>query len=418
MTDPGPGCTALTKRELFPPAVIAAMLAFAGLPLYIHVPRYYAEDMDLGLATLGIVLLAARAVDSVQDPFIGRLADQWRGRREAWALVSGLLLFMGLALLFAPPGWGEALPRLVIGLLLAFTGFSALQIVVYDHGLAQAQATSGGYTRIALWREAGGLAGICLAATAPAAIRAAFGNEYAYVGYAVAFGLFTLFALKQMRSHWLASGTSFPDSGFRNALRVPGIAPILVFGFVNAMPTAVTSTLFLFFVTDILAAEIHAGPMLLVFFAAAATAAPAWAKFAGRVGRKTALVTGMTLSVPAFVWAYTLGPGDIGAFYVISAASGAALGADMTLAPAILASRIKGGGGRVFSLWTFLQKTALAIAAGVILPVLALTGYEPGATADEGGSALSVAYALVPCLLKLIAIPILLILVHDQGDNP
>ncbi|MCY4420400.1 MAG: MFS transporter [Gammaproteobacteria bacterium] len=416
MTEPH---AVLARRELFPPAAVAAMLAFAGLPLYIHAPRYYAQEMGVGLATLGIVLLAARAVDSLQDPVIGRLADRWPRHREAWALVSGLLLFTGFALLFAPPQWGEALPRLAIGLLAAFTGFSALQIAVYDHGLAQAKAAGGGYTRIALWREAGGLVGICLAAMAPAVLGSVFGAKFAYVGYAAVFGLFSLYALGQMRSYWLASGKSLPNTGFMDALRVPGIAPLLTFGFVNALPTAVTSTLFLFFVTDILATDIHAGPMLLVFFAAAAMAAPAWAQLAERVGRKVALTVGMSLSIPAFVWAYLLGAGDIGAFYAIAFASGAALGADMTLVSAMLAARIRESGGRMFSLWTFMQKTTLALGAGITLPALALAGYEPGSETltEEGRRALSVAYALVPCALKLIAIPVLWIGVSDQGDD-
>ena len=404
------------RRDLFPPAAVAAMLAFAGLPLYIHVPRYYSEEMGVGLAALGIVMLAARAVDSLQDPVIGRLADRLPRRREAWALVSGVLLAAGIGLLFAPPGWGEPLPRLAAGLLAAFTGFSALQIALYDHGLAQAEAAGGGYTRIALWREAGGLAGVCLAAAAPAALGAVFGAPFAYAGYAAAFGISALLVLRRMRGLWLVSGMSMPDTGFAGALRVPGVAPILAFGFFNALPTAVTSTLFLFFVADVLAAEAHAGPLLLVFFAAAAAAAPAWARLAGRIGRRAALAAGMTLSVPVFVWAWVLGPGDIVPFYAIAAASGAALGADMTLAPAMLAARIGGRGGRVFSIWTFLQKTALALAAGATLPALALAGYEPGAPAQDGRAALAAAYALVPCALKLAALQVLWIFVSDRGD--
>ena len=405
------------RRDLVPPAVIAAMLAFAGVPLYIHAPRYYAEEMGMGLGALGGVLLAARAVDSLQDPLIGRLADRWPGRREAWALGAGVLLVGGLGLLFGPPGWGEPLPRLAVGLLASFTGFSALQIALYDHGLAQAEAAGGGYTRIALWREAGGLVGICLAATAPALLGSLFGASLAYAGYAVAFGVFALFALGRMRGRWLASGRSVPDSSFAEALRVPGVAPILAFGFVNALPTAVTSTLFLFFVSDVLAAQDHAGPMLLVFFAAAAAAAPLWARLAGRIGRKAALATGMVLSVPVFFWAWMLGPGDITAFYTIAAASGAALGADMTLAPAMLAARIEHGAARVFALWTFLQKTALAVAAGATLPMLAVAGYEPGTPGRNGLESLATAYALVPCVLKLAAVPVLWIFVQDTGDE-
>lgn len=402
------------RRELLAPAAVAAMLAFAGLPLYIHAPRYYADEMGVGLATLGVVLLCARALDSLQDPLIGRLADRLPLRRETWALMSGALLCTGFALLFAPPGWGEPVPRLTVGLIAAFTGFSALQIALLDHGLAQATATGGGHTQIALWREAGGLAGICLAAAAPSVLEPSLGSSLAYVGYAVAFVAIAFIALGGMRRRWLASGRSLPSAGVAQALRAPGVKPLLAFGFVNTLPTAVTSTLVLFFLADILEAGVHGGPVLLVFFAAAACAAPCWARLAAGIGRRPALASGMALSVPIFVWAHALGTGDIVAFYVIAAASGAALGADMTLAPAMLAASITGGGGQVFALWTFLQKSALALAAGVVLPLLDLAGYEPGVPSEQGRMALSVAYALVPCALKIAALPMLLFLVNER----
>ena len=411
------GQVALARRELSNPGLVAGVLAFAGLPLYIHAPRYYAEDMGVGLALLGFALLGARIVDSVQDPLIGRLADRWARHREAWAVASGCLLVAGFALLFAPPNWGEPLPRLAGGLLTAFTGFSALQIALYDHGLAQAEHAGGGYTRIALWREAGGLAGICLAALTPALLASLIGEPFAYAGYALTFALLAALALAAMRNRWRASGRARTAAGFAAAVRADGVASLLVFGFVNALPTAVTSTLFLFFVGDVLAAEAHAGALLLVFFAAAALAAPGWARLADRIGRKATLAAGISLSIPAFVGAFTLGAGDVLPFYAISLASGAALGADMTLPPAMLAARIRGGGGRVFSLWTFLQKTALAAAAGATLPALSLAGYEPGTSTEEGLGALAVCYALVPCALKLFALAVLCATVTETRDR-
>ena len=393
------------------------MLAFAGLPLYVHTPRYYSQVIGIDLAALGAVLLALRVLDSVQDPAIGRLADGWPHRREPWALASGCLLVAGFAVLFAPPQWGQPLPRLAIGLAAAFTGFSALQIALYDHGLVQAERAGGGYTRIALWREAGGLAGICLAALAPVALGSILGLPSGFTAYAVVFSLLALLALGRMRGRWLASATSSNNRRFRQAMRVPGVGPMLVFGFVNSLPVAVTSTLFLFFVADILRAETHAGALLVVFFAAAATAAPAWTRLARRIGRKCALTAGMTLSVAVFLWAFTLGAGDVAVFYGIAAASGAALGADMTLAPAMLAARIRGGGGQVFSVWTFLQKTALAVAAGGALTGLGWAGYEPGTTDAAALAALAAAYALAPCALKLLAMPLLWLFVTDPGDN-
>ncbi len=406
----------LSRGELSRTSLLAAALAFGGLPLYVHAPRFYAEEMALGLPVLGAVLLAARAVDSVQDPIIGWLADRLRHRREIWAVAAMLLLAGGFLVLFAPPDWGAPLPRLVIGLLAAFTGFSALQIALYDHGLALAERAEGAHTRIALWREAGGLGGICLATMAPAVLGATIGPAGAFLGFSLLFIAVAVSASLVMARHWRASRSVHAGPGsFRRALASPGVVAMLSFGFVNALPTAVTSTLFLFFVADVLEAEAHAGPLLLLFFAAAASAAPAWARLADRMGRRRALACAMTLSILAFAWAYLLGPGDVAAFYAIAIASGAALGADMTLVPAMLAARIRDDGGRVFALWTFLQKSALALAAGIALPVLALTGFDPAeAVTDQGRGALSAAYALGPCLLKLLAIGALTLLPSDK----
>ncbi len=406
-----------TPRELAPPGLVAAMLAFAGLPLYVHAPRFYAQEIGFDLALLGALLLAARALDSFQDPLIGRLADRWPGRREPWALVSGCLLVGGFALLFAPPQWGHPTGRLTVGLVAAFTGFSALQIALYDHGLAQAETPGMGHTRIALWREVGGLAGICLAALAPAAFAPMLGESLAYTGYAGAFGLFALVVLATMRGRWLSSARAPFTGPFGLALSEPGVGPVLVFGFVNSLAVAVTSTLFLFFVADILEAEAHSGFVLMAFFAAAAAAAPAWARLAERIGRKMALTSGMALSVASFLWAYALGSGDVGIFYGIAVASGAALGADMTLTPAMLAARIRDGGAQVFSVWTFLQKSALAVGAGVSLAALGMAGYAPGATDDAALRALAAGYALAPCALKLLAIAALWLFVIDQGER-
>ncbi len=407
----------LTAANLTGPGATAAMLAFAGLPLYIHLPNYYAVEMEVELAVLGAVLLAARAFDSLQDPLIGRLADRWSHSRELWARVAGGLLVVGFLLLFAPPSWGEPLPRLIIGLLVAFSGFSALQIALYDHGLAQATKAGGGYTRIALWREVGGLAGICLAAAVPAVMVTIYGASLGYSGYAIFFTGFVVVVLMLMRGKWLASEESSVGVGFQEALRAPGVIPVLLFGLINALPTAVTSTLFFFFVDDILVAREQAGPILLVFFAAAATAAPAWARLADRIGRKATLAIGMSVSIPAFIGVVTLGSGDIIAFYAIVVASGVAIGADMILVPAMLAVKIRGGGARVFSAWTFLQKMALAVAAGTAFPLLALVGYEPGTLEESGLLALTLTYALVPCALKLVALVVLFTIVDEIGEQ-
>ena len=46
-------------------------LAFAALPIYVHLPRYYAATTGMELALLGAILLGARLVDAVIDPWLG-----------------------------------------------------------------------------------------------------------------------------------------------------------------------------------------------------------------------------------------------------------------------------------------------------------------------------------------------------------
>ena len=61
--------------------ILALPLAFAGLPVYLHAPDFYATSYGLSLAALGSVLLGLRVVDAVQDPLIGTFSDAFAHRR-------------------------------------------------------------------------------------------------------------------------------------------------------------------------------------------------------------------------------------------------------------------------------------------------------------------------------------------------
>jgi Na+/melibiose symporter-like transporter len=56
--------------------VLGLPLAFAALPIYVHVPHFYAETGGMELAVLGGILLGARLLDAGIDPWLGWLADR------------------------------------------------------------------------------------------------------------------------------------------------------------------------------------------------------------------------------------------------------------------------------------------------------------------------------------------------------
>jgi Na+/melibiose symporter-like transporter len=177
----------------------------------------------------------------------------------------------------------------------------------------------------------------------------------------------------------------------------------------GGIASAIPATLVLFYVEDVLRRPELAGAFLAAYFGAGAAGLPVWTGLSRRIGKARAWIVGMVLAVLAFLWAFALGPGDATPFLAICVLSGLALGADLTLAPSLLADVIDrdeaGGHGRhegaYFGLWSLATKASLALAAGIALPLLDALGYAPGRT--QHAFVLAAVYALVPCALKAAA---------------
>ncbi|WP_424968140.1 MFS transporter [Dinoroseobacter sp. S375] len=391
-------------------AVFAAMISAAGLPIYIHAPKFYVDSYGVSLTALGAVLFVLRLLDFGQDPLLGWLSE--RTRRARAAMVAGAVLVLAGSMigLFAvtPP----VAPLLWFGLTLTglFSAFSFLTISFYAQGVQAADRLGAkGHVRLAGWRETGALLGVCVAAVAPTIL---MGSSAPFTAFALGFAVLCLAALWAMRGQWSAVSVPQSDqSGFGIVLRDPVARRLLILALVNATPVAVSSTLFLFFVESRLQAPGLEGPLLLLFFLAAAASAPVWGKAAARFGAKRSLLFGMVLSILAFAGAATLGAGDTVLFALVCLGSGAALGADLTLLPAIFARRmaqIAPTAAEGFGLWSLVSKFTLAFAAVALLPLLETTGFKTGAdNPPQALQMLTFLYALVPCALKLVAIALL-----------
>lgn len=391
-------------------AAFSAMLAMAGLPIYIHAPKFYVDEYGVGLAALGTVLFALRLIDFVQDPALGWLAQATAGIRAGMIAAAGGVMAAAMLGLFAVVPPVAPLLWFALTLTLLFSAFSFLTICFYAQGVAKAESMGpDGHVRLAAWRETGALLGVCAAAAAPTLL--ALGPNPPFEAFAILFAAFALGAVWVMRLEW--SATPAPGAaldGFGAVLRDPIARRLLGVAFLNAAPVAVSSTLFLFYVESRLAAPGWEGPLLLLFFLSAAGAAPLWAAAARRHGEKPMLLAGMTLAILAFAGAALLGPGDQLLFALVCLASGAALGADLTLLSALFARRmahILPQGAAGFALWAFVSKATLAIAAITVLPFLQSQGFTGPASPPQALTALALTYALIPCALKFLAIALL-----------
>jgi Na+/melibiose symporter-like transporter len=405
--------------------VFGMPLAMLALPIYVYVPQFYAQRGGLTLAVIGAALLAARTAAAFIDPLLGWWITRSGGAYSRFVLIALPLLLAGYGALFHPPALagGLALSWFLASLMLVYTGFSLATIAHQSWGAALTQRP-GERARVAAVRESCGLLGVMTAAAVPAI--------FGYDALSVTFAAVLLIAaacllLKAPRPPIAApvfarvdAAPGLADAGGKARLGLAAmLAPfrqrrfraLFLVLMINGVAASIPATLFLFFAEDRLKLGANAGLFLLLYFASAAASMAVWPAVARRVGEARAWAGSMLLTAVVFIWAWGLGPGDAVSYGAICVLSGLALGADLALPPALLAGVIAGAGdsGRreaaYFGVWNWGVQMTLALAAGVALPVLEWLGYAPGT--GQGLGALSFAYALLPCCLKLLAAALL-----------
>ena len=385
-------------------------LAFAALPLYVVLPHYYASALGLPLATVGTLLLLVRLMDALAEPLLGRLSDLlYRRTVHAVLWVAGaaaLLLGGGMTGLFFPQVLGPtALATwMVAGLLFTCLAHSLLVIAHQAWGV-RLGGDGVQRSRIVAWREAPGLIGVVTAS----ALSVAWGAG-------TMLSVFTLALLAGWLALWLAprpaqaAAPALPWTAVWRPLWQAEFRRLLAVFLCNGIASAVPAALMLFFAQDRLqATPAQIALFLVLYFVSGALSMPGWLGLIRRFRLERAWLAGMLLAVACFGWAAALQGGQVAAFAVICVLSGAALGADLAVPGALLALLIARHGaqgahdGAYLGWWNLATKLNLALAAGATLPLLQWLGYVPGSRDPLALQRLAWIYALLPCVLKLMA---------------
>lgn len=399
-------------------SLYALMLAAAGIPLYIHLPQFASVNLGISLSAIGVVLLAIRVVDLVQDPLIGWAIDRWPRAQLGFAVLAALGLAVGFPALFSLQAGPHVVAQLVAILVLLFSAYSLGSILLYGRSATLAlRPEPEALMTLAGFREGGMLAGVIVAAIAPAVLVAMGAGGQGYPAFGWFLGAVAVIAAVVTVPLWrrpavLGAPPSLVGMGEAGALRLLGLA------LANSLPVAITSTLFLFFVEDRLMLPDAAGPLLTLFFLSAGLSVPLWTHVSKRLGPKRTLMISMPLSIAGFGLTAFLPAGDWLGFAAVCVAAGAALGADTVLLPAMFSLALTRAGlnaSLAFGIWAFAGKLGLALAAFVVMPLLAWYGFAPSQTNSvQAISALNIAYAVVPCVLKLGAFALVLRLPDDR----
>ena len=411
----------LAARQLIAYGAPALPLAALTLPVYVYLPQFYAQEMGLGLATVGLVLLLARIWDVFTDPVIGILSDRtplrW-GRRRAWVLAGTPLVMLAVWTLLVP-GQGAGWAHLLGWSLVLYLGWSMVILPLNAWG-AELSTAYHERTRIAGFREGAVLLGTLVALTLPPLLGVGEAGEARE-----ALRIIAILVLVLLPPTVLALVVLTPEPrvrrhgavGFVAGLRLmadnrPFRRLILAY-LVNAVANGLPATLFLLFVEHVLRAGDEAGVLLLVYFLCGLLGVPLWVRLSRRFGKNRTWCGAMLASCGVFIWAPFLAAGDVGWFVVVCVLTGLCVGADLVLPSAMQAdvvdedTAVSGAQrtGLFFAVWSMATKLSLALAVGLAFPVLDFAGFsEDGASPPEALAVLAVLYGGVPVIFKLMAI--------------
>lgn len=400
-------------------ALPALPLALLTLPLYVIVPGTYAM-LGLPIATVGAILLAVRLFDAFSDPLVGWLCDRTGrrfGRRRTWLAAGVPLTALAAFMVFSPPDQVTASHLLVWSAALSLGWTVAL--VPYQAWGAELSDSYDGRSRVTATREGLAFFGTLAALLTQYVVA---DNERTLEVFAAIVGI----GLPLAALVTLALTPEPPDRSVRRLPLLEGLRKVgsnrpfvrlLVAYLVNGLANGLPATLFLFFVADRLQLGEKAGLFLVIYFLAGLVGMPFWLQLAKLRSKHRSWCVAMLVACAAFAVAPFLGPGAEAAFFVVCIITGVAVGADLALPASIQADVIdvdtaesgEQRSGFYVSLWALATKLALALAVGLAFPLLALSGYDPGANlrTDLGLTVLGLLYAAVPVLLKLVAVALM-----------
>ena len=77
----------------------------AGMPMFIFILPFYADDMGLGLSLVGVIFFFGRFIDILTDPVMGVLIDKFPsrwGKHKLWIFLSAPIFMLATYVIFLP----------------------------------------------------------------------------------------------------------------------------------------------------------------------------------------------------------------------------------------------------------------------------------------------------------------------------
>lgn len=391
---------------------------------------YLTDTLAVPALLASLVVIVPKVWDVVIDPAVGALSDREardRGTRSRLMAVGAVTLPVGFIGMFAVPdglssvaaaGW------VTLCFVLATTSFSLFQ-VPYIALPADLTDSYRERTRLMGWRIALLALAILLVGAGGPALRDSAGGGaagYLLMGVVVALVLVLgmLGTVLGVRGHRAVPEEPAPPSlgadalrGYREGLTalrdVTAYRVLLTVFVLQAMATGLMLATAQYVATYTLGQQSALTFLFLALVAPALLVMPLWTRYAARNGKPRALTLASvlfavaTLSLVALVWA----PGAW--LYLPVCVAGIAYAGmqlfPLAMLPDVITSAGRSRGGSMSGLWTAAETAGLATGPGIVLAMLAATGFRPSTAdtvmtqPDAALAAIVVAFSVLPAVL-------------------
>ncbi len=405
------------SNEILTYGILGIPIAFLGFPLYIYLPTFYVEYVNLSVGTVGVILLIARLLDMILDPFIGSFTDKYN--KFNIILVSTFFVLFGLYFLIKPIYFNSL--WLFSFSLITYISYSFVMIPYLTLN-SQISNNSINNTKLAFSREVFIVFGVLISLLFPYIFLVAEDSkkslELLLHTCMIIFPIFSIIFYFKLK-HFENLKSVIPKTSNNEFLKsinlffetFPQHKKLFLAFLINNLANALPATLFLFFVKYVLILEEETGLFLIVYFLSAILTFPLWIKLSIKISKKSTWILSMITACAAFSFVPFLEENDFIYFLIICIITGMSLGADMALPSSIQADVAQESkkinndiSGILFGFWAMITKFSLALAVAVSFITLEFTSFDTQNINENSIMAIIILYSIAPIFLKLISI--------------
>ena len=382
-------------------------LAAAQIAVYIAVPAIYSKIAAVGIGITGLVIMISRVIDMITDPILGTYLDRMVEKIgwKFWLLIGFPLISIGIFILFNPLDSLE-ITSLLLGVIFVTLGWTFFSIPWWGIGIAISNSNSNDRFKVVSFRELLTIPGVILGL-----FLIHFSNISGEIFLIISILFLSPLFIKKIPIPNISNkkGTSY-FLNIKNLFKNNSNFKYLCLSyFFIGLSNGVTSILFILFVEFIIGGSPQ--NFLSIYFISAFMGLPFVYMLASKYNKKRIWTSFILLACICFFPVVFLSTNSTTLFMVICIISGFCLSADLIIPSSIQADIIYNEQqknknvlvGKIYSVWSFIQKLSLALSAGVCLPLLGYFGFNPSEVNTQL-LPLSFAYGIIPIILRIPAI--------------